>query len=324
MPSKDLAPVATRRKLVTKPFSRADKIFYGITKAASGLAVSIVGLILVFLFGSSWPALQAQGFDFITGSTWDSSQDPGVFQLGPMIWGSFLIAFNGVFLAVPMAISIAYLIVFMLSSRLAKIATVLIDLLASTPSIVIGLWGFIVFAPVAAHWAELLNRYLGFFPFFKVETENFLGSPFIAGWITAVMIVPIIASVTREIFSQMDRDLINAGLALGGGRASTFFRIVLPTSGGGIVGGTLLGFGRALGETVAILFVLNIVFDYNWINVTKPEGGSVASMILSKFGEAGPAEIEALLASGLVLFVITLLVNWLAAFIVDKAQPWRK
>ncbi len=86
----------------------------------------------------------------------------------------------------------------------------------------------------------------------------------------------------------------------------------------------MLGFGRALGETVAILFVLNIVFDYNWFNVTKPEGGSVASMILSKFGEAGPAEIEALLASGLVLFVITLLVNWLAAFIVDKAQPWRK
>ncbi len=324
MPSKDLAPVTARRKLVTKPFSRADKIFYGITKAASGLAVSIVGLILVFLFASSWPALQAQGFDFITGSTWDSSQEPGVFQLGPMIWGSFLIAFNGVFLAVPMAISIAYLIVFMLSNRLAKVATVLIDLLASTPSIVIGLWGFIIFAPVAAHWAELLNRYLGFLPFFKIETENFLGSPFIAGWITAVMIVPIIASVTREIFSQMDRDLINAGLALGGGRASTFFRIILPTSGGGIVGGTLLGFGRALGETVAILFVLNIVFDYNWINVTKPEGGSVASMILSKFGEAGPAEIEALLAAGLVLFVITLLVNWLAAFIVDKAQPWRK
>lgn len=324
MSSNDLAPVSTRRKLVTKPFSRADKIFYGITKAASGLAVSIVGLILVFLFASSWPALEAQGFDFIIGSTWDSSQDPGVFQLGPMIWGSFLIAFSGVFLAVPMAISIAYLIVFMLSNRLAKIATVLIDLLASTPSIVIGLWGFIVFAPVAAHWAELLNRYLGFLPFFKVETENFLGSPFIAGWITAVMIVPIIASVTREIFSQMDKDLINAGLALGGGRASTFFRIILPTSGGGIVGGTLLGFGRALGETVAILFVLNIVFDYNWINVTKPEGGSVASMILSKFGEAGPAEIEALLASGLVLFVITLFVNWLAALIVDKAQPWRK
>lgn len=324
MSAKDLLPSAERRKLATKPFSKADKVFYGLTKAASGIAVAIVVLILVFLFGSSWPALQAQGLDFITGSTWDSSQEPGVFQLGPMIWGSFLIAFNGVFLAVPMAISIAYLIVFMLSSRMSKIATVLIDLLASTPSIVIGLWGFIVFAPVAASWAELLNRYLGFLPFFKVETENFLGSPFIAGWITAVMIVPIIASVTREIFSQMDKDLINAGLALGGGRASTFFRIILPTSGGGIVGGTLLGFGRALGETVAILFVLNIVFDYNWFNVTKPEGGSVASMILSKFGEAGPAEIEALLASGLVLFVITLLVNWLAAFIVDKAQPWRK
>jgi phosphate transport system permease protein len=138
------------------------------------------------------------------------------------------------------------------------------------------------------------------------------------------MIVPIIASVTREIFSQLDRELINASLALGAGRWSTFRRVILPTSSGGIVGGVLLGLGRALGETVAIYFVLNLVFQVNWYNILEAKGGSVASMILAKFGEAGPAEVSGLMAAGVVWFVVTLLVNSLASYIVAKAQPWRK
>jgi phosphate transport system permease protein len=151
-----------------------------------------------------------------------------------------------------------------------------------------------------------------------------LRSPFIAGWVVAVMIVPIIASVTREIFSQLDRDLISASLALGAGRWSTFRRVILPTSGGGIVGGVLLGLGRALGETVAIFFVLNLVFEVNWFNILEDQGGSVASMILAKFGEAGQDEVAGLMAAGVVLFVVTLFVNMIASFIVAKAQPWRK
>jgi phosphate transport system permease protein len=136
--------------------------------------------------------------------------------------------------------------------------------------------------------------------------------------------VPIIASVTREIFSQMDRDLINASIALGAGRASTFRRVIMPTASGGVVGGVLLGLGRALGETVAIFFVLNLAFDINLFNVLESRGGSIASLILSKFGEATTAEISGLMAAGLVLFVVTLLVSTLAAYIVNKAQPWRK
>jgi phosphate transport system permease protein len=118
---------------------------------------------------------------------------------------------------------------------------------------------------------------------------------------------------------------VNAGLALGGSRTTTFFRIILPTSAGGVVGGTLLGFGRALGETVAIFFVLNLVFgEFNFFQILESYGGSVASMIVAKFGEASGLEIQGLLAAGLVLFVLTLLVNWLAAVIVDRAQPWRR
>ena len=198
------------------------------------------------------------------------------------------------------------------------------DLMAAIPSIVLGLWGAFVFTDVAAGWSKQLNSLFGWIPIFENNSDNFLRSPFIAGLVVTVMIVPIIASITREIFSQMDRDIINASLALGGNRESTLRKVILPTASGGIIGGVLLGLGRALGETVAVLYVLNISFDINWGQVLEARGGSVASMIISKFGEANPSEISALMAAGLVLFIFTLIINSIASYIVAKAQPWRK
>jgi phosphate transport system permease protein len=319
-------PEPARRKLSAGPLSRGDKWFFRTTSIAANFAFVLVFLILLFLFIQAWPTLQAQGPAFVYGNVWDSESSPMILQLGPMIWGSILISILGILIATPMALSMAYLIVFMLPGRLAKIATTLVDLLAALPSVVIGLWGLLVFTPVAANWAEVLNKYLGWIPIFTVENaENgFRGSPFIAGWIVAVMIVPIITSVTREIFSQLDRDLINGALALGGSRLSTFRRVILPTSSGGVVGGVLLGLGRAVGETVAIFYVLNLSFNINWANVLETEGGAVASWILARFGEASPAEKSGLMAAGLVLFVITLIINFIANWIVSKAQPWRK
>lgn len=317
------APIE-RRSLRSKPFSKADRVFFKSATWAANSSIVLVSLIFVFLLWRSWPAFESQGIDYIFGSTWDNNPENLVMQIGPMLWGSILVSTIGVVLAVPMAISIAYFIVFMANERIGKIATVMIDLLAALPSVVIGLWGLLIFSPVAASWAEMLHNGLGFIPIFDNTSGNFLRSPFIAGWVVAVMIVPIIASVTREIFSQLDRDLISASLALGAGRWSTFRRVILPTSGGGIVGGVLLGLGRALGETVAIFFVLNLVFEVNWFNILEDQGGSVASMILAKFGEAGQEEVAGLMAAGVVLFVVTLFVNMVASFIVAKAQPWRK
>ena len=317
------APVE-RRSLRAKPFSKADRVFFKSATWAANSSIVLVSLIFVFLLWRSWPAFESQGIDYIFGSTWDNNPENLVMQIGPMLWGSVLVSTIGVVLAVPMAISIAYFIVFMANARFGKIATVMIDLLAALPSVVIGLWGLLIFSPVAAGWAEMIYQGLGFIPIFDNTSGNFLRSPFIAGWVVAVMIVPIIASVTREIFSQLDRDLISASLALGAGRWSTFRRVILPTSSGGIVGGVLLGLGRALGETVAIFFVLNLVFEVNWFNILEDQGGSVASMILAKFGEAGQEEVAGLMAAGVVLFVVTLFVNMVASFIVAKAQPWRK
>jgi phosphate transport system permease protein len=212
----------------------------------------------------------------------------------------------------------------MAPKRIAKVATLIVDLMAAIPSIVLGLWGAFVFTDVAAGWSKQLNALFGWIPIFENNSDNFLRSPFIAGLVVTVMIVPIIASITREIFSQMDRDIINASLALGGNRESTLRKVILPTAGGGVVGGVLLGLGRALGETVAILYVLNLVFDTNWYQILESKGGSIASMIISKFGEAGPEEVGGLMAAGVVLFVFTLIINALASYIVAKAQPWRK
>jgi phosphate transport system permease protein len=318
------APVVSKRKLSTKPHSRADRVFYGLARGASIGAIVLVVLILVFLLIRSGATFSQQGANFVTGNTWNGSTNPPVLQIGPMLWGSILIAIIGVIFAVPLSLATAYFIEFMAAKRIARVATVIVDLLAAIPSIVIGLWGLIVFTPVAAGWAKAINSVLGAIPVFGNTTGNFVGSPFIAGWIVAVMIVPIITSVTREIFSQMDRDIINAAVALGGSKSTSFFRVILPTGSGGIVGGVLLGLGRALGETVAIYFVLNLSFDINWGQVLENRGGSVASLILSKFGEATTQEISALMAAGLVLFIITLLVNWVAAWIVNISQPWRR
>jgi phosphate transport system permease protein len=316
-----------KRKLSSGPLSKGDMWFFGSTSIAAYFAFILVALVLIFLFIKAWPALQGQGFQFIYGTSWVAEDgQPLVMQIGPMLWGSMLIALVGVLIATPMAISLAYMIVFMLEKRLAKLATTLVDLLAALPSVIIGLWGFYVFTPVAIGWATTLHQYLGWVPLFQVESVDnaFRGSPFIAGWIVAVMIVPIITSISREIFSQLDKDLINGAIALGGSKLSVFRKVILPTASGGVVGGVLLGLGRALGETVAIYYVLQITFNINWGQLLESHGGAVASWILARFGNASPEEVSGLMAAGLVLFVLTLIVNFVANFIVNRSQPWRK
>jgi phosphate transport system permease protein len=319
--------VPAQRKLLAKPSRTADKVFFAVAKAAGYSSFVIIGLILFFLSLRAWPSFERQNiFDFAVGAGWDNTVTPAVFNIGPMLWGSLLIAAIGVVIAVPMAISIAYFIEFLAPTKIAKTTTVIVDLLAAIPSVVLGLWGLGVFTPVGAQWAQMLGEtFGGFLPFLSNDTGTYLRSPFIASIVVAVMIVPLISSVTREIFSQVDKEIIKGALALGGTRESVLRQVILPTSAGGILGGVLLALGRAMGETVAIFFVLNLVFDeFNWFNLLEPQGGAIASLILARFGEATPEEVEALLASGVVLFVITLIINAIASYIVQKAQPWRR
>jgi phosphate transport system permease protein len=193
-----------------------------------------------------------------------------------------------------------------------------IDLMAAFPSILFGLWGFFVLAPVGVYWAKLLHQYFGWVPFFKMEAPFFNRSPFIAGLVLAIMIIPIVTSISREIFGQTPLDRIQAAYALGATRFGMIRAVAFPYARSGIVGSAMLGLGRAMGETVAVYTVLNVVYKINW-HILVGAGGNVASMILLKFGEATQGEVKALMAAGLVLFVVTLIVNSIADFIVARS-----
>jgi phosphate transport system permease protein len=276
-----------------------------------------VFLIVFFLGKASASTFQTQGLEFFTGSTWIDAE--GIYQIFPMLVGSVFCSLIGLVIAAPISIAIAYFIEFMAPTRLAKSLTSVIDLLAAMPSIVIAIWGAFVFAPVASQWAELLHRHLGGIPGFQNTTGQFFGSPFIASWILAIMMTPIITSVAREMIGSVDKDLVSAAYALGGTRFTTMRRVVLPTAKGGITGGVLLGLGRGLGETIAVLYVLNLVFVVN-LNIFENRGGTIASMIASKYGEASEIEVKALMAAGVSLFLITIFVNFVAQIIVGRSE----
>jgi phosphate transport system permease protein len=167
--------------------------------------------------------------------------------------------------------------------------------------------------------AASINKYLGWIPIFAVDRANFDASPFVAALVLCLMILPIASSVTREVYSRAPQDQITAAYALGASRWGAIRAVVLPFGLSGLVGGMLLGLGRALGETIAVLLTLNLVFAVKF-QVLASAGGNVASLIASKFGEAGPLELKALMAAGLVLFVLTLLVNFGASIIVGRAS----
>jgi phosphate transport system permease protein len=192
-----------------------------------------------------------------------------------------------------------------------------IDVMAAIPSVVFGLWGFFILMPHAEYWAKLIHKYLGFIPIFDMPANAFSRSPFIAGLVLAIMIVPIVTSISREVFAQTPLDRIQAAYALGATKWTMIKSVVFPYGRGGIVGGAMLGLGRALGETVAVYTVLNLFYDIR-IEVLLSAGGSVASMIVNKFGEANPDELKALMAAGFVLFLVTLAVNLVANSIINR------
>jgi phosphate transport system permease protein len=300
-----------------KVSDRGDKVFFGISRISAYFAFSIVFLIVIFLGNASAGTFREQGFSFFTGSTWSEAE--GIFQIFPMLVGSVYSSLIALVIAVPISIAIAYFTEFMAPPRLRQVLTSIIDLLAALPSIVIAIWGAFVFAPVAAQWAELLHQYLGSVPGLKNTTDQFLGSPFIAGWILAIMMTPIITSVSREMIGAVDKDLVSAAYSLGGTRFSTVRRVVIPTAKGGLIGGILLGLGRGLGETIAVLYVLNLVFTVN-LNLFESYGGSVAPMIAAFYGESSEVGINALLAAGVALFLVTILVNFVAQIILGRSE----
>jgi len=316
------AAIPAPREITTKP-RRSDQIFRGVVTLGGMSSLVILGLIALFLSIKGFNVLRVEQLSFITDSTWEVIDDGegGVAQstygLGAMLVGTFLSALIAVAIGVPIATLTALYLTFYARGSVKRLLVSLIDLLAAFPSLLFGFWGFIVLMDSGEYWAKLLNKYLGFIPIFDVPAPIFARSPFIAGLVLAIMIIPIVTAISREIFDQTPLDRIQAAYALGASKLAMIRSVVIPYGRGGVIGGAMLGLGRAMGETVAVYTVLNIVYQINW-QVLFGAGGNVASLILLKFGEAGPEEVDALMAAGLVLFLLTLVVNASSDILINK------
>ena len=310
----------TPREISTEP-RRSDKVFRSVVTAGGLSSLVILGLIAVFLGYRGFEVLRQEGIGFITHADWSITTDDAGnvteshFGLSAMLVGTIMCALVAVVIALPISVFSALFLNFYAPGWLKKILITIIDMMAAFPSILFGIWGFLVLMPSVEYWAKLLHRYLGFIPFFDMQVPVYTRSPFVAGVVLSIMIIPIITSVSREIFSQAPLDRIQAAYALGATRWAMIKAVVIPHGRSGVIGGAMLGLGRAMGETVAVFTVLNIVFQVNW-QMLLGAGGNVASLIILKFGDASPYEIKALMAAGLILFLLTLVVNGIANVIV--------
>ena len=317
----DQITIVTKRRL-------SDRVFRGILIFGGTTAFFVLLAIFLYLVQRSLPVLREFGFGFVTKSIWyagdgmsasSGSSDPAVFGLFPMAYGTILVSIIAMVIAVPISVALALGISFYLPRPISRVFTFIVDLAASIPSVVFGLWGLFVLVPHARYWAELLNRYLDWIPIFRVEFPSFDQSPFVAGLVLALMITPIVTSISREIFSQTPLELIQGAYALGATKAAMIRKIVLPFGRGGVVGGAMLGLGRAMGETVAVFFVLQLFYDkVNFFRILESQGGNVASLIVARYGEATEFELAGLFGAGLVLFMLTLGANFLATAIISR------
>ncbi|MEY2813208.1 MAG: phosphate ABC transporter permease subunit PstC [Candidatus Nanopelagicaceae bacterium] len=312
----------TPREITTQP-RRSDQVFRAVVTFGGMASLVILGLIAFFLSLKGVHILQEEKFKFITQSSWEVITDENgnisqkKFGIGAMLIGTFLCALIAVIIGVPISVLSAIYLTFYAKGKIRAFLISLIDLMAAFPSLLFGFWGFFVFMSSAEYWAKWINKYFGFIPIFDVPAPIFERSPFIAGLVLAIMIIPIVTSISREVFSQTPLDRIQAAYALGASKFAMIKAVVIPYGRGGVIGGAMLGLGRAMGETVAVYTVLNIVYQINW-QVLFGAGGNVASLILLKFGEAGPYEVDALMAAGLILFLLTLVVNAVADLLVSR------
>ena len=309
------------REITTNPRT-SDKVFRAVVTSFGMSALLILTLIGLFLSVRGVQTLHSQGFSFLTDYKWEITQDDsGVttynLGVGAMLIGTIVISLIALVVGVPLSIALALFLTFYAPPRVRKILVSTVDLMAAFPSVLFGLWGFFVLMPMATYWAKILFKYLHWIPLFNAPQYFFERSPFIAGLILAIMIIPIVTSVSREIFAQTPLDRIQAAYALGATRWGVIRTVVFPFGSSGIVGGAMLGLGRAFGETVAVYTVLNIVFKANF-QILYGSGGNIASLIILKWGEATGDETTALLAAGFILFILTLVVNLFANFVVRK------
>ncbi len=288
-----------------------DRVFSGLTVAAGATILALLAGVAFFLLVESLPAVTASASDLPGGKSL-------VDYIAPLAFGTVLAAAIAVLLAVPLAVAVALFITHIAPRRLVLALGYLVDLLAAVPSVVYGLWGIFVLGPAAVGPMKWLEENLGFIPFFEGPASVTGRTMLVAGLVLTVMILPIVSAVAREVFSQTPRKLQEGALALGATRWEMIRMTVLPFGRSSIVSGAMLGLGRALGETMAVTIILSVsgIVTFNLISQANPS--TIAANIALDFPESSGLAINTLIASGLVLFAITLVTNLIARTIIAR------
>ncbi|GHF18987.1 phosphate transport system permease protein [Streptomyces morookaense] len=276
--------------------------------------------IAVFLTVRAANALSQDHGNFFTAFEWNANANPPVFGIAVLAFGTIVSSLIAMAIAVPVAIGIALFITHYAPRKLATPLSYVIDLLAAVPSIVYGLWGALFLVPHLGGLYSWFNDYLGWTGILAYH-DGAARSLFTIGILLAIMILPIVTSVSREVFRQAPRMHEEAALALGATRWEVIRLSVLPFGRSGVISASMLGLGRALGETMAVATVLSPSFTIS-TSLLDPGGGTFAQNIASSFKESGELGKDALIASGLVLFVLTLLVNGAARMIIARRKEY--
>jgi len=325
-PGVDLAPDERRtganrtpRRVFEVP-NRVDRWFNRLTLAAGLMVLALLTLVGLFLLLRAQKALGVSGlWNFLTTEGWRTDTKPPHIGVLGMLTGTVLVAVIAVIIAVPFSVMAGLFITEYSSARTRQYLTAVVDLMAAIPSLLFGIWGFLYLSDQIVPLSRWLTKNLSFLPFFKTDPgARLTGSVFIAGIVVALMVMPIITSVVREVFGQTPPGEKEAALALGSTRWGMIRAVVLPYGRGGIVGGTMLGMGRALGETIAVALLLPQVPEIS-AKILQNGGATVAGFIALRAG--GDAfTVSGLMAAGLVLFVVTLGTNMLASVVVARSR----
>jgi phosphate transport system permease protein len=321
------ASVAPERRRRLRPSGGPDRVFRVVLRLAGAAVLVLMAMVGTFLFTKAISALRLAGWSFLTTEEWEP--DSGRFGIAAVLTGTILIATVAITIAVPLATGMALYVSEYAPARVRRILINMIDLMAAVPSVVYGLWGFAFLQGHVIGLARWLSTYCAWFPLFKVTgsdprdplaTETvYTSSTFIAGMVVALMVAPVICSIMREAFSQAPIGEREGAYALGATRWGMIRSVVLPFGKGGMIGGTMLGLGRALGETIAVYLIISPVFVIQ-PHILQNGANSVSALIALRYGESGPVALSALMAAGVALFLLTLVVNFAAGSIVARSR----
>lgn len=317
--------VARRIPVVYTP---VDRVFRLVSRAAGSFVLLIMVLVGVFLTVNSVKAVHSVGiWRFLTTQQW--APETNHFGIAAVLTGTVLIAIVALMVSVPLAIGASLFITEVATGRLRKTLTSTIDLMAAVPSVVFGLWGLEYFQPHFEGFAYWLATYFGWIPIFAVhgvDASNPLPNPAlytastgIAGLVVGMMIIPIQTSMMVETFARAPIGEREGAFALGATRWGMIRRVVLPFGKGGMIGGVMLGLGRALGETIAVYLIISPLFHIK-IRLFEKGGDSTAALIALRYGEANSFSISALMAAGLALFLLTMAINFTASAIIARSR----